>query len=57
MVAVTDCVLLVLASGAFNAFAKTHPALEERLVALASSRRAFNARFLIPDETSSAVLV
>ncbi len=60
--AASDCALLFLDKEAFAAFARAHPALEERLKELASSRAAFNARWRpddadIPDETSSAILV
>jgi hypothetical protein len=48
---------LFLERDAFASFAHAHPVLEERLQHLAASREAFNARFLVPDETSSAVLV
>jgi CRP-like cAMP-binding protein len=57
VVAAGDSALLFLEKDAFAAFARANPALEERLRALASTRADFNARFLAPDETSSAMLV
>jgi cAMP-dependent protein kinase regulator len=55
--AASDCTLLFLERSAFASFATANPVLEERLQHLAAAREAFNARFLVPDETSSAVLV
>lgn len=62
--AVTDVSLLLLPRAGFDAFARTHPALEERLAQMATERAAANESLasdddleLLEDATMSAVLV